>query len=81
MLRATVIFLALIQFITSKTVVINFYDSNETDEVQTKVDPPVHTDYAKMARWLVHNSEWMSMGTISTLPQIQGTIFEIGVID
>jgi len=35
-------------------------------------DPPPHTDYAKMARWLVHNVEWTAMGTISTLPAISG---------
>jgi hypothetical protein len=35
-------------------------------------DPPPHTDYAKMARWLVHNTEWTAMGTISTLPAIAG---------
>ncbi|KAG5683334.1 hypothetical protein PVAND_012620 [Polypedilum vanderplanki] len=49
-------------------------DSAEDNEVisKEKNDPPPHTDYAKMARWLVHNSEWMSMGTISTLPSITG---------
>lgn len=35
-------------------------------------DPPPHTDYPKMARWLVHNSEWTAMGTISTVPAIVG---------
>ena len=34
--------------------------------------PPIYTDYAKMARWLVHTMEWTSMGTISTLPAIEG---------
>lgn len=34
--------------------------------------PPPHTDYAKMARWLVHSMEWTAMGTISTLPAIEG---------
>lgn len=35
-------------------------------------DPPPHTEYAEMTRWLVHNVEWTAMGTISTLPAISG---------
>lgn len=35
-------------------------------------DPPPYKDYARMARWLVHKSQWTSMGTISTVPAIVG---------
>lgn len=44
-----------------------FDDSNSIES-----DPPPHTDYAKMARWLVHNVEWTAMGTISSLKTISG---------
>lgn len=33
---------------------------------------PSHKEYAKMVRYLVHKSNWTSMGTISTLSTIQG---------
>lgn len=71
---ALLIFSALfIPLIASKMLVLNVYDEEEeqTNEVVSN-DPPPHTDYAKMARWLVHNSEWMSTATISSLPSIKG---------
>uniref|UniRef100_A0A182QT91 CREG-like beta-barrel domain-containing protein n=1 Tax=Anopheles farauti TaxID=69004 RepID=A0A182QT91_9DIPT len=34
--------------------------------------PPPHTEYAKMARYLVHTAEWVSMGSLSTVAAIQG---------
>lgn len=60
---------ALIPFIQPKVVIIELTDerSNSLSD-----DPPPHTDYAKMARWLVHKSEWTAMGTISTVPAIAG---------
>ena len=64
------IFGLIIPFIDSKTLEVNIYDSEEK-EVDVH-DPPPHTEYAKMARWLVHNSEWMATGTISTIPSIKG---------
>ncbi|XP_031625493.1 protein CREG1-like [Contarinia nasturtii] len=33
---------------------------------------PPYTEYAKMVRYLVHKSNWTSMGTISTVSPIQG---------
>lgn len=42
------------------------------DNALSSDDPPPHTDYARMARWLVHNVEWTAMGTISTRPAIAG---------
>jgi len=33
---------------------------------------PNHTDYAGVARYVVHKSEWASMGTLSTLKSING---------
>ena len=42
------------------------------DNALSSNDPPLHTEYAKMTRWLVHNVEWTAMGTISTLPAING---------
>ncbi|XP_052866507.1 protein CREG1-like [Anopheles cruzii] len=37
-----------------------------------KDDPPPHTEYARMARYLVHKAEWVSMGTLSTVEEIKG---------
>lgn len=34
--------------------------------------PPPYTEYAKMARYIVHKSDWTAMGTVSTLEQIKG---------
>ncbi|XP_041765040.1 protein CREG1-like [Anopheles merus] len=34
--------------------------------------PPPHTEYAKMARYLVHKAEWVSMGSLSTVDAIKG---------
>lgn len=33
---------------------------------------PSYREYAKMARYLVHKSNWTSMGTISTIPNFTG---------
>lgn len=39
--------------------------------IDSAVRPPYH-EYAKMARYLVHKSNWTSMGTISSLSIIRG---------
>lgn len=39
--------------------------------IDLTVRPPYH-EYAKMARYLVHKSNWTSMGTISSLSTIHG---------
>lgn len=39
--------------------------------IDSAVRPPYH-EYAKMARYLVHKSNWTSMGTISSLSTIRG---------
>lgn len=36
-------------------------------------DRPPYREYAKMARYLVHKSNWTSMGTISSVPLIRGS--------
>lgn len=46
----------------------NALESNDV----TDNGPPPHTEYAKMARYLVHKSEWVSMGSISTVDTIKG---------
>lgn len=46
----------------------NDLDSNDVDGS----DPPPHTEYAKMARYLVHKAEWVSMGSLSTVEAIKG---------
>lgn len=46
------------------------FEDNSIEEVPQP--PPDHTEYAKMARWIVHNMEWTSMGTISVVPSISG---------
>lgn len=43
----------------------------ETNEVADN-GPPPHTEYAKMARYLVHKAEWVSMGSLSTVEAIKG---------
>ncbi|KAG5675411.1 hypothetical protein PVAND_005319 [Polypedilum vanderplanki] len=74
MLKWTIIFFSLFQFIASKTIIIKAHPKNfEDNEIKEfKNNPPSHTEHAKMARWLVHNSEWMSIRSISTIPSIAG---------
>lgn len=60
----------LLPFISPKVLVFKAVEFKGNDLKND--DPPPHTDFAKMARWLVHNMEWTAMGTISTLPQIAG---------
>lgn len=38
----------------------------------TESSPPPYTEYAKMARYLVHKAEWVSMGSLSTVEAIKG---------
>lgn len=38
-------------------------------------DPPDHTKVIPMARYVIHNSDWASIATISTLPAIEGFPF------
>lgn len=66
MLKLIIILGSLVSLLNSKLV---FNDDENSIEL---IDPPPHTEYAKMARWLVHNSEWTAMGTISTLPLLNG---------
>ena len=70
MLKIILYLCALIPLIHQKLYVLNVNDIVDND-IEFD-DPPPHTDYAKMARWLVHNVEWTAMGTISTLPAIVG---------
>lgn len=46
----------------------NELENNEVDDN----GPPPHTEYAKMARYLVHKAEWVSMGSLSTVDAIKG---------
>jgi len=57
---------ALIACSTSLT--IRDFSSEESNDVE----PPDHTNYAAVARYVIHKSEWASMGTISTLKSING---------
>ncbi|KAI5646918.1 pyridoxamine 5'-phosphate oxidase domain-containing protein [Phthorimaea operculella] len=45
-----------------------------TNEIPTQ-GPPDHTKYVAMARYVLHNSDWASVATISSLPAIQGFPF------
>jgi len=65
MLKLLIISCILIPLIYSKVFTLNADNA-------LSYDPPPYTDYAKMARWLVHNVEWTAMGTISTLPALSG---------
>jgi len=69
MLKVTLIFCMLLSTIHLKVFVVNV---NDFDNNELSNDPPPYTDYARMARWLVHNVEWTAMGTISTLSSIAG---------
>ncbi|XP_026759647.2 protein CREG1 [Galleria mellonella] len=57
----------------------NYRDA--ANEVSTRrpnyniVDPPDHTKLIPMARYVLHNTDWASIATISTLPAIQGFPF------
>lgn len=44
----------------------------ESNDVDPDNGPPPHTEYAKMARYLVHKAEWVSMGSLSTVEAIKG---------
>ncbi|XP_037042373.1 protein CREG1 isoform X1 [Bradysia coprophila] len=46
---------------------IRDFGSNELNDVE-----PDHKDYPAVARYVVHKSEWASMGTLSTLKSING---------
>lgn len=48
--------LTLLPLIHPKVYVLNVADI--ADNGLSIDDPPPHTDYTKMARWLVHNVEW-----------------------
>lgn len=74
MLKFILILCQLIVLIQPKLFVVETLEveDNFLDFESGSDDPPPHTDYAQMARWLVHNMEWTAMGTISTLPAIAG---------
>lgn len=57
----------LIGFCSGKT--LNYLNVVQNNDVE---NPPDYKKYAEMARYLVHNSNWTSMGTISSLPQLSG---------
>jgi len=62
----------LILRVQCKVLTLDTLDIEYESFLPSSDDPPPHTDYAKMVRWLVHNVEWTAMGTISTLPSISG---------
>lgn len=51
----------------STSLTIRDFSSNELNDVE-----PDHKDYPAVARYVVHKSEWASMGTLSTLKAING---------
>lgn len=55
MWKKAIILVALIPFIAPKTLIVNFYSGEDNEVSHEKNEPPPHTDYAKMARWLVHS--------------------------
>ncbi|KAM3966926.1 cellular Repressor of E1A-stimulated Genes [Aphomia sociella] len=42
---------------------------------QGSIDPPDHTKVIPMARYVLHNTDWASIATISILPAIEGFPF------
>lgn len=71
MLKLLLILCSLTPLIQPKVFILRAYDIDDNDLINEE-PPPIYTDYAKMARYLVHNSEWTAMGTISTLPALAG---------
>lgn len=71
MLKFLLIIFQVISVIQPKVYIIKTVEIEE-NFLDSVPDPPPHTNYAQMARWLVHNMEWTAMGTISTLPNIAG---------
>lgn len=58
---------------TFTAAVLPAFDRNELESNDIPGNgPPPHTEYAKMARYLVHKAEWVSMGSISTVDAIKG---------
>ncbi|XP_041968629.1 protein CREG1 [Aricia agestis] len=52
------------------------YEQLKTNEIATNAPaPPDHTKLVQMARYVLHNSAWASIATISTLPAIEGFPF------
>lgn len=70
MIKLILLFAAVLPIIQPKVYFLQPHDFE--DNTLESSDPPSHDDHAKMARWLVHNADWTSMGTISTLPAIAG---------
>lgn len=71
MLKLAVVLSLMLPLIHPKVLVVKI-DIDTNDLGLSEPDPPAHTDYAKMARWLVHNVEWTAMGTISSYPALTG---------
>lgn len=60
---------------SSRGYILNNFNNDLTriqNDNQQRSQPPPHTEYAKMARYVVHNSDWTAMGTISSLKDLQG---------
>lgn len=71
MMKFAVILSLILPLIHPKELILKIHiDTNDLESSGS--DPPAHTDYAKMARWLVHNLDWTSMSTISTYPDLIG---------
>lgn len=51
--------------------IVSLGKSKSINAFESTVRPP-YNEYAKMARYLVHKSNWASMGTISSLSKIHG---------
>ncbi|GAB0088349.1 CREG1 [Sergentomyia squamirostris] len=49
-----------------------FGNNGLNDDYSSELDAPPYKEYAKMARYLVHELDWSPMGTISTLKGIKG---------
>lgn len=53
---------------------VTYYNSNAviSNDIGDFMEIPPHTDYARMARYIVHQSNWGAMGSLSTLNEIRG---------
>lgn len=65
------VLLAVLALVNCEIYYNNAYRSIETNQVLVS-DAPPYKEYAKMARYIVHKSDWTAFGTISSLNSIQG---------
>ncbi|XP_053671877.1 protein CREG1 [Anopheles nili] len=72
--RWVILYILIVAVLLSSLACLNNFSRGSLVEIfEDNFDnPPSHTEYAKMARYLVHKAEWVSMGSLSTVAAIKG---------